>query len=127
MRFRPSLYDHIVRSSTISLSSHYIEVIITIVRKKAFVNQNKVFNPIFIGEVLSQPVQVAPKKGKAAAAPAPQTPEKKQKRKKQADAPKKPMSAFFCFQMARRAGLKEEAPELNHKDIIKVSMSKESW
>lgn len=29
------------------------------------------------------------------------------------------MSAFFCFQMARRAGLKAEAPELNHKDIIK--------
>ena len=30
------------------------------------------------------------------------------------------MSAFFCFQMARRQGLKAEAPELNHKDIIKV-------
>ena len=73
--------------------------------------------------VLSQPAQAAPKKGKAAAA-APAVaaaPEKKQKRKKQADAPKNPMSAFFCFQMARRAGLKGEAPELNHKDIIKVS------
>jgi hypothetical protein len=44
------------------------------------------------------------------------------KRKKQADAPKKPMSAFFCFQMARRQGLKAEAPELNHKDIIKVGL-----
>jgi len=33
------------------------------------------------------------------------------------------MSAFFCFQMARRAGLKQEAPDLNHKDIIKVSHS----
>ncbi len=45
---------------------------------------------------------------------------KKQKRKKDPNAPKKPMSAFFCFQMNRRAALKEEAPELNHKDIIKV-------
>lgn len=52
---------------------------------------------------------------------APAAPIKKEKRKKRADAPKKPMSAFFCFQMARRAGLKVEAPELNHKDIIKVS------
>ncbi len=31
------------------------------------------------------------------------------------------MSAFFCFQMARRQALKGEAPDLNHKDIIKVS------
>lgn len=45
---------------------------------------------------------------------------KKQKRKKDPNAPKKPMSAFFCFQMKRRAHLKLEAPELNHKDIIKV-------
>lgn len=29
------------------------------------------------------------------------------------------MSAFFCFQMARRQALKGEAPDLNHKDIIK--------
>jgi hypothetical protein len=50
---------------------------------------------------------------------------KKIKRKKQADAPKKPMSAFFCFQMARRPVLKEQAPELNHKDIIKVCTLKQ--
>jgi hypothetical protein len=30
------------------------------------------------------------------------------------------MSAFFCYQQARRDPLKKEAPELNHKDIIKV-------
>jgi hypothetical protein len=52
---------------------------------------------------------------------APPTPGKKEKRKKDPNAPKKPMSAFFCFQMARRQGLKKEAPGLNHKDIIKVS------
>lgn len=71
----------------------------------------------------------APKKGAAAHAPAPvavavpAAPVKKEKRKKDPNAPKKPMSAFFCFQMARRNGLKHEAPELNHKDIIKVSNS----
>ena len=48
-------------------------------------------------------------------------PGKKEKRqKKPKDAPKKPMSAFFCYQQARRDPLKREAPELNHKDIIKV-------
>ena len=92
-------------------------------RRRRF-STNKDINPLDIEEVVhAQPAQAAPKKGKAAAA-APAVaaaPEKKQKRKKQADAPKKPMSAFFCFQMARRAGLKGEAPELNHKDIIKVS------
>ena len=55
------------------------------------------------------------------AAAAPAQPVKKEKRKKDPNAPKKPMSAFFCFQMARRQGLKDEAPGLNHKDIIKVS------
>jgi structure-specific recognition protein 1 len=50
-------------------------------------------------------------------------PDKKAKRKKDPNAPKKPMSAFFCFQMARRQALKGEAPDLNHKDIIKVSFS----
>ena len=56
-----------------------------------------------------------------AAPAAPAAPVKKEKRKKDPNAPKKPMSAFFCFQMARRQGLKGEAPGLNHKDIIKVS------
>lgn len=56
-----------------------------------------------------------------AAVAAPAGKNKKEKRKKDPNAPKKPMSAFFCFQMARRQGLKGEAPGLNHKDIIKVS------
>lgn len=58
----------------------------------------------------------------AIAQPAAQAkPGKKEKRqKKPKDAPKKPMSAFFCYQSARRDALKKEAPELNHKDIIKV-------
>jgi hypothetical protein len=59
-------------------------------------------------------------------AAAPAQPVKKEKRKKDPNAPKKPMSAFFCFQMARRQGLKNEAPGLNHKDIIKVSSRRSS-
>ena len=46
---------------------------------------------------------------------------KSKKAKKLAGAPKKPMSAFFCYQQARREPLKKEAPNLDHKDIIKVS------
>jgi HMG (high mobility group) box len=46
---------------------------------------------------------------------------KSKKAKKLAGAPKKPMSAFFCYQQARRENLKSEAPNLDHKDIIKVS------
>jgi len=34
----------------------------------------------------------------------------KKRAKKPAGAPKKPMSAFFCYQGARREGLKNEAP-----------------
>lgn len=46
----------------------------------------------------------------------------KQKRiKKDPNAPKKPMSAFFCYQQERREPLKKEMPELDHKSIIRVS------
>lgn len=50
--------------------------------------------------------------------------EKARKRsKKDKNAPKKPMSAFFCYQIARRPNLKAEVPDLGHKDIIKVSQN----
>jgi hypothetical protein len=47
-------------------------------------------------------------------------PKRKQKDK---NAPKKPMSAFFCYQQTRREPLKKEAPELDHRDIIKVTFN----
>jgi hypothetical protein len=49
-------------------------------------------------------------------------PEKKTRKKRDVDAPKKPMSAFFWYQQARRSILKAEKPELSHKDTIKVSI-----
>lgn len=77
-------------------------------------------NNLYIAEPASKKAQItAPVLAQAAAA-APLVPAKKLKRKKAPDAPKKPMSAFFCFQMARRQHLKNQAPDLNHKDIIKV-------
>jgi hypothetical protein len=45
----------------------------------------------------------------------------KKRVKKDKNAPKKPMSPFFCYQAVRRAGLKAEQPTLNNTDIIKVS------
>jgi hypothetical protein len=48
-------------------------------------------------------------------------PEKKTRKKKDADAPKKPMGAFFWYQQARREPIKKEKPELGHKEVIKVS------
>jgi hypothetical protein len=48
-------------------------------------------------------------------------PEKKTRKKRDVDAPKKPMSAFFWYQQARRSILKAEHPEVSHKDTIKVS------
>jgi hypothetical protein len=48
--------------------------------------------------------------------------EKPKKRvKKDKDAPKKPMSPFFCYQAERRQKLKGEQPDLNNPQIIKVS------
>jgi len=39
-------------------------------------------------------------------------------------APKKPLSAYFCFMSDRRPKLKAEQPDLDHKDVLKV-MGKE--
>jgi hypothetical protein len=60
---------------------------------------------IFNFRVILEAVAAAPKKGKAAALSQPvvqsaqivASPDKKIKRKKDPNAPKKPMSAFFCF------------------------------
>jgi len=46
---------------------------------------------------------------------------KKQRNKKDKNAPKKPMSPFFCYQAVRRAPLKVEQPTLKNTDIIRVS------
>lgn len=51
-------------------------------------------------------------------------PEKRTRKKKDADAPKKPMSAFFWYQGSRRENLKKEQPNLGHKEVI-VVMSNE--
>ena len=45
----------------------------------------------------------------------------KKRVKKDKDAPKKPMSPFFCYQAVRRATLKTEQPTLNNTETIKVS------
>lgn len=47
-------------------------------------------------------------------------PEKKTRKKKDANAPKKPMSAFFWYQGSRRQPLKTEQPNLGHKEVIVV-------
>lgn len=74
------------------------------------------FNIRQLARLNSKLQSIAPKVVKA------EKPEKKRKRgKKDKNAPKKPMSAFFCYQQARRASLKQESPELNHKDIIRVN------
>ena len=57
---------------------------------------------------------------------APEKPEKKTRQKRAADAPKKPMSAFFWYQQDRRTAIKQERPELAHKDVIVVSRIKQS-
>ena len=54
-------------------------------------------------------------------------PVKKTRKKKDADAPKKPMSAFFWYQQTRRSQLKEKHPNEGHKDLIKVSSSSTLW
>jgi len=45
----------------------------------------------------------------------------KKRVKKDKEAPKKPMSPFFCYQAMRRQKLKQEQPDLNNPNIIKVS------
>lgn len=47
----------------------------------------------------------------------------KKRVKRDKDAPKKPMSPFFCYQAVRRPQLKVEQPTLNNTEIIKVSIS----
>lgn len=48
-------------------------------------------------------------------------PEKKTRKKKDADAPKKPMSAFFWYQQDRRNAIKQDKPNLVWKEVIVVS------
>ena len=50
-------------------------------------------------------------------------PEKKTRKKKDADAPKKPMSAFFWYQQHRRNAIKEDKPNLVWKEVIVVSIT----
>lgn len=45
----------------------------------------------------------------------------KKRVKKDENAPKKAMPPFFCYQGARRAGLKAEKPEAANPELIKVS------
>lgn len=45
----------------------------------------------------------------------------KKRVKKDKDAPKKPMSPFFCYQSIRRPKLKAEQPQLENTQLIKVS------
>ena len=40
------------------------------------------------------------------------------KREKDPNAPKKALTAFFCFQTERRASLKKEKPELDNRQLI---------
>lgn len=47
--------------------------------------------------------------------------EKRHKKVKDKNAPKKPVSAFFCYQKVRRPILKQEKPELGNKDLVAVS------
>lgn len=51
--------------------------------------------------------------------------EKKEKKKKDKDAPKRPMSAFFCYQKSRRDNLKKESPKLSNTELI--SKMAEEW
>ena len=47
--------------------------------------------------------------------------DKKQKKHKDKDAPKRPMTAFFCYLKARRDLLKKEKPNLPNTEIVSVS------
>lgn len=42
------------------------------------------------------------------------------KKEKDKSAPKKPISAFFCYQKTRREAIKKENPKLNNKEIVSV-------
>lgn len=47
--------------------------------------------------------------------------ERKPRKQKDKDAPKKPISAFFCYQKLRRQALKNESSLLNNKELVAVS------
>lgn len=47
----------------------------------------------------------------------------KKKVKKDKNAPKKPMSPFFCYQHVRRSQIKLEDPEISNNNIIKTMAS----
>ena len=55
-------------------------------------------------------------------APIEETKAQKKRVKKDKDAPKKPMSPFFCYQSIRRPKLKAEQPTLENTQLIKVSV-----
>eukprot|EP01022_Parablepharisma_sp_SALTPOND_P030092 TRINITY_DN752_c1_g1_i1.p3 TRINITY_DN752_c1_g1~~TRINITY_DN752_c1_g1_i1.p3 ORF type:complete len:286 (+),score=27.95 TRINITY_DN752_c1_g1_i1:1078-1935(+) len=42
------------------------------------------------------------------------------KKAKYKDAPKKPISAFFCYQKMRRENIKKENPKMNNKELVAV-------
>ena len=48
----------------------------------------------------------------------------KEKKEKDKNAPKKPMSAFFCFQKAKREEVKKANPSLQNKELVQ-KMSEE--
>jgi hypothetical protein len=52
------------------------------------------------------------------------SPNQSQRKKKDPNAPKRAMSAFFCFQMGRRDSLKKERPGLSITELVS-EMSKE--
>ena len=51
----------------------------------------------------------------------------KKRVKKDKDAPKKPMSPFFCYQAVRRQQIKVEQPAFNNTEIIKVTLPIAAW
>lgn len=68
------------------------------------------------------------KKEQAAQRAAEKLAEKGKKRvKKDKNAPKKPMSPFFCYQALRRPQIKAVTPEISNNDIIKVSLSSRNF
>jgi hypothetical protein len=52
--------------------------------------------------------------------PAKKQKEKKQRKKKDPNAPKRPMSAYFLFMNAERAGVRKENPEASIGEIAKI-------
>lgn len=77
---------------------------------------------LHLSEVSDNLVVAAPKVEKPAPAKEVKPAKDQKKRvKKDKDAPKKPMSPFFCYQSTRRPVLKAEQPTLENTKLIKVS------